>query len=43
MMEAVRRMGMAARFVSGYLYDPSLDAGADAAGGLQRLAAALQA
>ena len=25
MMEAVRRMGMAARFVSGYLYDPSLD------------------
>ncbi len=31
MMEAVRRVGMAARFVSGYLYDPSLDAaGADA-------------
>ena len=26
MMEAVRRVGMAARFVSGYLYDPSLDA-----------------
>ena len=25
MMEAVRRMGMAARFVSGYLYDPALD------------------
>jgi transglutaminase-like putative cysteine protease len=28
MMEAVRRMGMAARFVSGYLYDPSLDTAA---------------
>jgi transglutaminase-like putative cysteine protease len=25
MMEAVRRLGMAARFVSGYLYDPALD------------------
>lgn len=25
MMEAVRSMGLAARFVSGYLYDPSLD------------------
>ena len=25
MMEAVRQLGMAARFVSGYLYDPSLD------------------
>ena len=39
MMEAVRRMGMAARFVSGYLYDPSLDAGADAAGGADTLGA----
>jgi transglutaminase-like putative cysteine protease len=29
MMEAVRRLGMAARFVSGYLYDPALDEGAD--------------
>ena len=27
MMEVVRRLGMAARFVSGYLYDPALDAG----------------
>jgi transglutaminase-like putative cysteine protease len=25
MMEAVRRLGVAARFVSGYLYDPALD------------------
>jgi transglutaminase-like putative cysteine protease len=31
MMEAVRQLGMAARFVTGYLYDPSLDA--SAAGG----------
>ncbi|MEP6609153.1 MAG: transglutaminase family protein [Burkholderiaceae bacterium] len=30
MMEAVRRLGMAGRFVSGYLYDPALDTGADA-------------
>lgn len=29
MMEAVRRLGMAARFVSGYLYDPALDEGGD--------------
>lgn len=28
MMEAVRRLGIASRFVSGYLYDPSLDGGA---------------
>lgn len=31
MMEAVRRLGIASRFVSGYLYDPALD-GKDAAG-----------
>jgi transglutaminase-like putative cysteine protease len=31
MMEAVRRLGIATRFVSGYLYDPALDGG-DAAG-----------
>ncbi|KAB2967800.1 transglutaminase family protein [Zoogloea sp.] len=30
MMEVVRRLGFAARFVSGYLYDPALDGGADA-------------
>ncbi|MES2099335.1 MAG: transglutaminase family protein [Pseudomonadota bacterium] len=30
MMEAVRRLGIATRFVSGYLYDPALDGGADA-------------
>ena len=29
MMEAARRLGMATRFVSGYLYDPALDGGAD--------------
>lgn len=29
MMEVVRRLGMAARFVSGYLYDPALDQGED--------------
>jgi transglutaminase-like putative cysteine protease len=28
MMEAVRSVGLAARFVSGYLYDPALDGGA---------------
>ena len=33
MMEAARRLGMATRFVSGYLYDPALDAGADGASG----------
>ena len=30
MMEAVRSLGLAARFVSGYLYVPSRDAGSDA-------------
>ena len=30
MMEAVRRLGMATRFVSGYLYDPALDSAAEA-------------
>ena len=29
MMEAGRRLGVATRFVSGYLYDPALDGGAD--------------
>ena len=33
MMEAVRRLGMATRFVSGYLYDPALDSAADAPAG----------
>ena len=28
MMEAARRLGIATRFVSGYLYDPALDGGA---------------
>lgn len=28
MIEALRRLGVACRFVSGYLYDPALDAGA---------------
>jgi len=32
MMEAVRRLGVAARFVSGYLYDPALDSGGDDGG-----------
>ena len=31
MMEAARRLGVATRFVSGYLYDPALDGGADVA------------
>jgi transglutaminase-like putative cysteine protease len=30
MMEAARRLGVATRFVSGYLYDPALDDGEDA-------------
>lgn len=30
MMEAVRSLGLAARFVSGYLYDPALDGGSAA-------------
>jgi len=30
MMEAARRLGVASRFVSGYLYDPALDLDADA-------------
>lgn len=29
MIEAIRRLGIAARFVSGYLYDPALDQGDD--------------
>jgi len=33
MMEAVRALGMAARFVSGYIYDQSLDQPASAEGG----------
>ena len=33
MMEAARRIGIATRFVSGYLYDPALDNEADAAAG----------
>jgi transglutaminase-like putative cysteine protease len=32
MMEAARRLGFAARFVSGYLYDSALDSGAGGAG-----------
>jgi transglutaminase-like putative cysteine protease len=32
MMEAARRLGMAARFVSGYLYDPALDQDVDGDG-----------
>jgi len=32
MMEAARRLGVATRFVSGYLYDPALDGGGEAEG-----------
>ena len=35
MMEAVRALGLAARFVSGYLYDPALESDADGAETLQ--------
>lgn len=35
MMEAVRSLGFAARFVSGYLYDPALDPGANGGCGIQ--------
>lgn len=33
MMEAIRALGLAARFVSGYLYDPALDRNREAEGG----------
>jgi len=35
MMEAVRSLGFAARFVSGYLYDPALDTNGEGEQGLQ--------
>ncbi len=35
MMGAVRALGFAARFVSGYLYDPSVESGEDGDSGLQ--------
>ena len=34
MMEAARRLGIASRFVSGYLYDPALDVSATAGGSI---------
>jgi transglutaminase-like putative cysteine protease len=34
-IEAVRALGFGARFVSGYLYDPTLDSGRDASGAIQ--------
>ena len=43
MMEAVRRLGIAARFVSGYLYDAALDAGGAAMTGAGFTHAWLQA
>ena len=38
MMEAARRLGIATRFVSGYLYDPALDGGATEEGSLATVA-----
>jgi transglutaminase-like putative cysteine protease len=34
MIEAVRSLGLAARFVTGYLYDPALDGAGDALTGV---------
>jgi transglutaminase-like putative cysteine protease len=43
MMEALRRLGVATRFVSGYLYDPSLDGSGEAMNGAGTTHAWLQA